>query len=139
MTTARMSIFRALRLLRVTTPGIDPTAEEANDALTSLNAMMAAYKVNGLNQYTHVTLALDDGFHALLAPHQNTIDHMLAIACSPEYGRTPNPVILGVAQSGWSTMLADSTLRKNDSVKLPRGLRFMPSSGHCGASDVIND
>lgn len=52
MATARDLINRSLRLIHVLDSGEDPTADEANDSLNALNAMLDSWSIPGLYIYT---------------------------------------------------------------------------------------
>lgn len=95
MASARDVIKSALRRLSIIAAGEEPSAEEANDALAELNALMANAKREGID-YTHAplrltdTLTVDDG----LAWYWRD---WLAVRLADEYGRPLSP---GLAEAG---------------------------------------
>jgi hypothetical protein len=107
--TARDVIYRALRLIRVTASGETPAAQEATDALQTLNFFLGGLQTQGYH-YAHTTLGLDDTINLqsmegtlTQAQRDSLVGHLtwlLAFALCPEYGKEPTKSMLADATAG---------------------------------------
>lgn len=104
MATARDVIKRALRLIGVTAAAEDPSAEDADVALTAFNAMMHALSQDGI-RYEHDTLSLDGAIN-MPDPEIRAITAMLAVEIAPEFGAPVRPDVLQTATDGRSALRA---------------------------------
>jgi hypothetical protein len=90
--TAHDVITRALRFAGVLASGETPAADDAADALTSLNLMLAGWEAEGIRMGL-APLALTDTLHIPDA-HLDGVVMQLAMILCQEYGRQPGPVLL---------------------------------------------
>lgn len=98
-TTARDTVFGALRLIGAVPSGEAPTAQEAADGLAALNGMLHGWKNRGVD-VTHVDLALSDAI-ALGDEFQEGIKYLLAVRLAPEYERSATPELVSIADNAW--------------------------------------
>ena len=103
MTTARTLITRSLRTLGVLHSGETPSAEEANDALDSLNEMLGAWIHDGLD-IEFVTIASLNTVIPYPPDHESAFRYNLAVQMAPDYGIAVTPVIAAMAQQGYDRM-----------------------------------
>ena len=102
MATAQTVIKRALRLLKVTQSGEEPSAEEAQDSLTALNDMLFAWELDAI-PLNHIellytdTLPFDDN-------HIQPITYNLAVQLADEYGTQPTQIIYDTADNGYRNL-----------------------------------
>ncbi len=121
--TARQTIERALRILRITPAGQSPSAQEMDDALEIANNFLASWSKRGLT-YTHATLALDDDVNlddGLL----DAFEYVLAGELEPEFGSTLTANAQKRVNDGWRLIEAD--LHDQEELTVDTGLRRMPS------------
>jgi len=98
MTTARDIIKRALRQIGELASGEDPPAEDAADALTALNGMLAAWEIDGI-RIGLPALAINDTV-TLPASQIDGITYNLATALAPEYNVQISPALATLADRG---------------------------------------
>lgn len=96
-------ISRALRLCRIVDAGEALNADEAQDALATLNAMLAEwYEAGiGLPQYTFDTLQTD---LATDAGDSEAMAYQLAMRIAPEYDADLPALVIGMAESAMGRM-----------------------------------
>lgn len=103
MATARDLITMSLRTLGVLHSGETPSAEEADDALDTLNQLMNSWRYEGIDlewvpiTSLNTTLPYPDD-------HIGPFRHNLAVALSPDYGIQVTPTIAGLAKQGYDQM-----------------------------------
>jgi hypothetical protein len=104
MATALDVITRSLRKLKVYAAGEDPSSEDADDCLVSLNEMLHAWALDGIG-LGHVTLVLTD---TLDVPddHLETIRLSLAERVQGDYGATLAPADVYAADKGRAALRA---------------------------------
>lgn len=90
MATALDVITRALRKLRQLDVGEEPTAEEAEDALSDLNDMLAEWAIDGID-LALIDLELSDDID-LPRDHMAAIVLSLAERLGGEYGSELSPI-----------------------------------------------
>lgn len=123
MATARDIIKTALRYISVVPNGAVPSAVESNDALETLNDMVAGWQSQ--NIYTGAgTLSLDDDF-PLDDRHIGAVKYMLAVRLAPEFGMDAPAKIQSLANSGWQLLFAD--YNGIEDLRVDVGLARMPS------------
>lgn len=83
MTTARDIVAAAFRKIGVLSVGESLVASDAADGLIALNAMMAAWKLRGVD-VTHTALTLSSDF-PLGAEYEEGTTYLLASRLSPDY------------------------------------------------------
>lgn len=88
MTTTSEIVTRALRKIEVASSDEDPSAEILDEGLAALNAMMHAWKLQGVD-LSHTNLALDDTFSLDPEYEEGTV-YLLASRLSPDYTRPAN-------------------------------------------------
>jgi hypothetical protein len=103
MTTARELITQSLRTLGVLHSGETPSAEEANDGLTSLNQMLNAWIYDGIDMEFSTLTSLND---VIGYPDDQIgpIRYNLAVVMSPDYGVPITPAMVALAQQGYLQM-----------------------------------
>ena len=91
-------IRRSLRSIGVLNHAEEPTAEEASDALQTLNDMLNAWIYEGMDLEFAADLVLTD---ALPYPddHAAAFRYALAVELAPEFGVQPPPAVLAMAAS----------------------------------------
>jgi hypothetical protein len=98
MATAQTIINRALRLCRVIDAEAAMSANDADDALETLNAMLAEWHAAGIGlpdyAFTSLTTEL-----ATDAGDREAIAYQLAMRVAPEYGATLTPEIVALANA----------------------------------------
>lgn len=114
MTTTRDIIKQAMRSAKVLESGEEPEAEEANDALELLNAMMHGFNAMGIN-FAHTTRALGDPIN--VPPEEEIhIRYMLCALLCSEYKKEATPTVLAMAENGRRNMQAAYWLGKTAPV-----------------------
>lgn len=105
MTTAATIVKGALGLLRVIDANEAPDPDDAATATRSLNAMMAAWLVDG---WALGWVAVTEPTDILQSPEwaDEAITYNLALRLRPHYGVTLDPDVIGMAQAGMSTVAA---------------------------------
>lgn len=98
-TTARDTVYGALRLIGAVPSGEVPAAQEAADGLAALNAMLHGWKNRGVD-VSHVDLALSDAV-ALGQEFHEGVKYLLAVRLAPEYERPPAPELMSIADNAW--------------------------------------
>lgn len=134
MTTARDMVKRALRMIRVTPGGTEPSAEDAQDALQTLNRLLSAFPAEGLD-YTHTTATLDDtitidnvtnpltvGVKAGMTP---AVEAVLALQLCIEYGMDPSATLAASAGAAWKAL--EAALINHDETGVDTGFQRLPS------------
>jgi hypothetical protein len=99
MATATEISTRALRRARVYDSNQSPSAIDIADATEALNAMIASWEAEGLSGDV---LPLDSRF-------EQGVVAMLAVRICEEYGKTPGPILMRDAQTGWMALQAAFT------------------------------
>lgn len=89
---ARQTITTALRRIGILAEMESMSADQGNDALTTLNDMMQGFPSRGI-PYVHEALTLDS---ALNVPDEQTRNVMLMLAWEllDEYGKQPSPKLV---------------------------------------------
>lgn len=116
MSSSAQIVSRALRRLKITASGEDPSAQEAADGLAALNAMIAGWEADGVKVSGDVPLD---------ARFEEGVVAMLAVRLAPDYGAEVSAGVLRDAENGWARLQAAFThvpLAQFDSA-----LRNMPS------------
>ena len=103
MTTARDLITMSLRTLSVLHVGETPAAEDADDALDTLNQMVNSWINNGLDMEWVTMTSLDDTV-PYPDDHIGPLRHNLAMHLSPDYGVSPSMTVAALAQSGYEML-----------------------------------
>lgn len=103
--TARDTVKRAMRMLGVLIAGTEPTAVQATNGLLALNAMMHAWKGQGVD-IGHIDLALSDDVD-LADQFLNGCTALLAVELSPEFSRPVPPAVGIMAANGWAALCAE--------------------------------
>lgn len=96
MATAHDIITRALRLIGAQAQGETPRADDAQDALLALNAMLQAWEGEGIRLGNAFPAALADTLN-LSARELDAAAHGLAVRLAPEYGGGASPLLLDTA------------------------------------------
>lgn len=104
MATPNDYITRALRMLGVVAEGEVARAEQATDALTVLNAMLASWSNEGV-RLELPTLALTDTV-PLPANHDDAITYNLAVRVSAEFGIDPKMAPAALADQTFRALQA---------------------------------
>lgn len=117
MATALDIVTRALRSLRVIQSGETPDSDDAADALTALNDMLFAWRIDGID-FNHVSLASSD---TLDVPddHLLTIRLSLAERLAGEYGSSLSPEDIRAAELGRAALRAQYLNLKEQSTDHP--------------------
>ena len=89
-------------MLAITQSGETPSDEEASDGLTALNQMLHAWEHDGID-LSHVDLSLTDTV-ALPDSQLQAVAYNLAVYAAPEYGVTPSPVVVAIADKGYANL-----------------------------------
>lgn len=92
MATARDYIGRAMRLLGVIAAGEDAEASEAANGLQSLNAMLNAWALDGLDIGTAAYVLNDEVY--IPKGYEKGVAHSLAVEMAPEYGMVAPQMVL---------------------------------------------
>lgn len=110
MPTALSILTRALRRAGVLASGETPTAEEAEDGLAALRAMLAAWEGRGVViGAPNVVVATTD--LPLAAREEQCAVSELAVRLAPEYGRAVDPAILAAAEQDFRAIQAERVRR----------------------------
>lgn len=130
--TARDTISRAMRMLSILLDGATPTATEAADGLTALNAMMFGWKGQGVD-VNHIELALNDNL-ALPEEFHNAVTALLAVEISSEYQAPIPPLVAAAATNGWDALKATYSFLNNPDSDLicDTGLRRLGNTLRSG-------
>lgn len=116
MTTAADIVTRALRKIGVATASQPVNANELNDGVTALNAMMHAWKLAGVD-VEHVDLTATDDFPLGPEFEEGTV-YVLASRLSPDY-----EVPQGFDADDWFRKIQAAYLVIND-VRMPALLTY---------------
>jgi hypothetical protein len=92
MATPQQIVTRALRRLNVIPAGGTPSAEDVDEGVEALTAMVNSWEADGL---TGDILPLDARFEAGVVA-------MLAVRVAGEYGKEPDAVLVRDAENGWT-------------------------------------
>lgn len=103
-------VTRALRTAGVLASGETPTADELQDALATLRAMLAQWEHRGVVIGAPNTITASTDL-PLAAREELCAVQMLAVMLAPEYGRTPSPVLVAAAESGFRGIQAERVAR----------------------------
>lgn len=132
MATTNLDVIRgALGLLGVLTEIEEPSAEQAQHALTVMNDFLEDWTGRGIDvgQWPQTELTAE-----VPAPSDTVavIKHTLAIHLSPYYGREPPAVTVMFASSGYDRLLAVATAARIEPADM--------SHLHCGEgqSDYVD-
>jgi hypothetical protein len=125
MSTTNLDVIRgALQLLGVLPEGIEPSAEQAEQALAVLNDFLEDWSADGLDvgQWPQTELAAE-----CPAPSGaiQAIKATLAIQLAPYYEKVVNPITALNAQAGRTRLLRDGLLAgmsELDTSHLPGGI-----------------
>lgn len=125
MTTARVVVTRALKLIRVIAAEEEPQAQELVDGVAALNEMLHGLKSHNADlDYQDIT-ADDD----LPVPpeHIRPIRYMLAAELAPEYGTQLTPEVAVEARDAMTILQAyyarSTTLRVDEAYQERTGRR----------------
>lgn len=118
MTAAAIIVRGALGLLRVVDANEAPEAEDYADGQRALNAMMAAWLVDGWDLGWTAVANPDDELTSPLWADEALI-YNLALRLRPFYGSTLDPDTVAIATSGRATVAA-YIARKSEEEKHPR-------------------
>jgi hypothetical protein len=102
-------ITAALSLLGVIPEGQEATAEQAALGLSVMQDMLDEWEGEGIYMNHAPDMALLDDFAAQPAS-TGAVKAGLAMALAPYYERTPNPVVIAMAQAGYSRLLRDAAI-----------------------------
>src|SRR5690606_25650677 len=105
-------VSRAMRLCRIVDAGEALNADEAQDALATLNAMLAEWHEGGLGLPQYAFDSLQDTQDTDVADAE-AMAYQLALRIAPEYGVDLSPLVLAQAARSFATL---------------RGRYFQPSS-----------
>jgi hypothetical protein len=100
-------IRRAMRSLGVLHTKEDPTADEAADALATLNDMLNAWRLTGID-LEHLTMNLTDTL-PYADEDASAIRYNLAVELSAEYGIDPPMVVVALARNTYIAIKAKYT------------------------------
>lgn len=107
MATVLQHVTRALRLIGVLQEGEQPNADQGQDALVAMQAMLGSWENEGvpLSGLVGATLALGDTL-PLPATHDDAIQTNLALRLAPEYGATAviSPLLAERADTSFRTL-----------------------------------
>lgn len=98
-------IRSALRALGVLHHAESPSADEAADALITLNGMLNAWRLEGIDLELVADLALTDTV-PYPDDHLPAIRYNLAVELSAEFGVQVSPVVAGMARRTWLALRA---------------------------------
>lgn len=121
MTTTATIVTRALQKIGVASASQPVSANELNDGIDALNAMMHAWKLAGVD-VTHVDLTATDEFSLEPQFEEGTV-YVLASRLSPDY-EAPQ----GFDADDWFRKIQAAYLVIND-VKMPSALMY-PRRGY---------
>ena len=128
MTTARDLITQSLRTLGVLHSGETPSAEEANDGLTSLNQMLNSWLYDGIDMEFTTLTSLND---TIPYPDDQIgpIRYNLAVTMSPDYGVPVTPAMAALAQQGYLQLKRAYLVVPSLSVDTALRPYYNPNSG----------
>lgn len=118
MTATAVIIRGALGLLRVVDANEAPEAEDYADGVRALNAMMAAWAIDGWDLGWTVVSSPNDEITSPVWADEALI-HNLAVRLRPHYGAALDPDVLAMARTGMATISA-YIARKVEEEKHPR-------------------
>lgn len=133
MAIAQDTITRALRLIGVIEAGETPSAEDATDALATLNEMLHGWAKEGVD-IQHITLALTDTFKV----HDSWlrgIRYNLAVEIAPEYGAAVSARVDEIADATFKAFQAH-TFEFDDDLRIDRALDPRYFSRRTGAYNI---
>jgi hypothetical protein len=97
-------VRRAMRSIGVLQQGEVPSAQEASDALGTLNDMLQAWRLDGIDlEFEDLTLT---SFVPLAREDTRAIRYCLALELAGEFGMTPGQGVLKYAAEGLQQMRA---------------------------------
>lgn len=140
MTATAVIIRGALGLLRVVDANEAPEAEDFADGVRALNAMMAAWAIDGWELGWVPVFSPDD---VIASPvwADEALTYNLAVRLRPHYGAALDPDVVAMARTGMATISA-YIARKVEEEKHPRvsycdlpvgtGQRWCGSCFKCG-------
>ena len=102
MATAQSVVKRALRLLAITQTGEEPSADEAQDALSALNEMLFSWELESI-PLEHIEMAWTDTL-PFPTNHIRPITYNLALVLADEYGKQPTQMVFDIAQRGYRNL-----------------------------------
>lgn len=105
MATALDIIQDSLRRLGVLAQGETATAQDAADALTRLNDMLAAFETEAID-YLHVPFTALTNTVPMPESEHGHIKALLAVALAPDYDRVPHPLLMQQAQAAERALIA---------------------------------
>lgn len=118
-TTARDSIYRALRLLGVSDPEETPSAAQAEFGLYALNKMAHGWKGKGVDVFGSYTpdWTLDSVLEVTVPRARiGDVEALLAVHLQPEYVNSViSPSLAAMASQGWTALVAAYTDSSVDS------------------------
>jgi hypothetical protein len=121
--TNRDIVKNALRLIGVLPSGTDPSAEDAEDAMTELNGLLSEMEAAD----THIgwsAQTLDDAF-LLDEKHERGFAAMLAMECAPLFGVEPMANVVRRASIG--AQLITAAYHAPEPLRVDVALQIMPS------------
>jgi hypothetical protein len=123
MATVSEIVADALRRIHVVPLGSDPTADEADDALTHLNDMIQSWTAEDV--HTGIDLLVLADRVPLDDKHIGGLKDLLAVRLAPDYGATAPAHISDRAMKAWQLLCAD--FKPMESLRIDSGLLSMPS------------
>lgn len=128
MTTTVHDIVKgALRKLGLVDIAEEPDAEEAADALTAFNEMVASWEFKGL--HTGVGELAETDELPFNAGHAGGIKALLAVYIAPGYGKSVSAETQMQAAEAWQALQSDYGVLEE--LRLDTGLQYMPSQRPC--------
>lgn len=126
MATVSDYIRQSLRLTGILGENDPVTAEQGADGLVVLNDMVGNLRGKGIE----LGIAPQDSTtNTLLVPEEDRLEfkYLLAVYLCMNYGRTPTPAVIGLAQSGFDKFLRRAVLNdelvNNAAIPLGEGSR----------------
>ncbi len=125
--TVRDTVTQALVMLGAQLAGNAPTSVEALDGVKAFNAMVHAWKGQGVD-VGHIDQTINDDL-ALAPEHHEAATALLAIRLAPDYEVQVSPSVATIAANGWSALQAKYIINDpNDDMIVETGLRRLSAN-----------